>query len=202
MPAQIFTDLLQQAQLAGHQSIKSTAARDWFRDAAREVTRSQVTPQRLVRQSTDNLSTRAYIGRMYFFFYDPKYKNELPYYDTFPLIFPIGQPQNGKIMGLNMHYLGYIYRARLMDALHATTNNKRYNETTRLKITYDILNSSARYKYFKPCVKQYLLSNVRSKFVEVPAQNWETALFLPVEQFKKATKQQVFTDSRKKIAGN
>ena len=61
-------------------------------------------------------------GNMYMFFYDPKYKETLPYYDGFPLIIMLG-PAKGGFMGLNLHYLPPAVRARLLDII---IGNKRY----------------------------------------------------------------------------
>jgi hypothetical protein len=40
---------------------------------------------------------------------------------------------------------------------------------------------------------------VQSRFVEIPADEWDIAALLPVEQFEKATKHKVWADSRKKF---
>ena len=92
---------------------------------------------------------------MYTFFYDPKTKKDLPYYDRFPLIFKIKNVSGG-FLGINMHYLPPQLRARLMDALYPLVTNRKYDETTRLRLTYDVLNSAAKYRFFKPTIKKYL----------------------------------------------
>ena len=43
--------------------------------------------RRLMNQG--KLNGRPSLGRLNMFFYDPKYKKTLPYYDTFPLVLPI-----------------------------------------------------------------------------------------------------------------
>jgi len=63
------------------------------------------------------------------------------------------------------------------------------------------LNSAARYKYFKPCVKRYLHSHVQSKFLQIPANEWDIALFLPLERFAKKSKNFVYKESRETING-
>jgi len=141
---------------------------------------------------------RVSMGRMYFFAYDPKTKKELPYYDRFPLIFPFKKAQGG-FMGINLHYLPPRLRAKLMDALYGLVTNKKYDETTRLNLSYRVLNGAARFRFFKPTVKRYLTSQVKSRFIEVNAEQWDMALFLPVEQFSKASKQKVWSDSRNAI---
>ena len=55
-------------------------------------------------------------GRLNMFFYDPKTKARLPYYDVFPLVLPLESIKGG-FMGLNFHYLPYILRFRLLDRL-------------------------------------------------------------------------------------
>ena len=135
---------------------------------------------------------------MYFYSYDPKLKQILPYYDRFPLIIPIEKYDDG-FLGLNLHYLSTKQRLILLDKLYATLNNKKYDDTTKLKINYNILSHARRYKEFEPCVKRYLYSHLRSRIMEIPADDWEIGLFLPTEQFVKATATKVQRDSIRSI---
>ena len=88
-----------------------------------------------------------------------------------------------------------------MDALYDTANNTKYDESTKLRISYQILDKAAKYGPFKPCVKRYLTSQVTSKFLYVYPSEWDIALFLPTERFVGASKAQVFADSRRAIRG-
>jgi hypothetical protein len=137
-------------------------------------------------------------GYMYAFKYDPKWKKELPYYDTFPLIFPVKFESDG-FLGINFHYLPTVLRAKLMDGLYSTLTNKQYDDTTRVRISYQILQSASKYRYFKPTLKKYLRNHVRSKFLEIHVNEWDIALFLPTESFRKADASYVWEESRKKI---
>ena len=47
------------------------------------------------------------------------------------------------------------------------------------------------------CIKSYLGDHVRSPFVEIPGQDWHTAMMLPVERFVGANKSAVWEESRK-----
>lgn len=168
----------------------------WFNNRTRAL------PNSINQLMTDQTRVKSHIeiGHMYFFSYDPKTKDVLPYYDRLPLIFPFNSTSTG-IYGINMHYLPYGLRAKLMDALYSIISDTRFDEKTRLKLSYDVLNSTSRFKYFKPCIKQYLYSHIRSQFVHIRADEWNNALFLPVERFQKASKERVFRDSIAQIKG-
>lgn len=168
----------------------------WFKGQMKNITM----PSRKKLLQDENLDpvNKPLIGRMFMYLYDPKHKKTLPYYDRFPLIFLVEKAEGG-FYGLNMHYLPPKYRAILFDNLTQYTNNKKYDKTTRLRLKYDFLKANARLRYFAPCYKRYLSSHVKSRIVEVPAQHWETVLFLPSEQFKKSTAASVWTKSRKQI---
>ena len=86
-----------------------------------------------------------------------------------------------------------------MDSLYDVTNNKNYNETTKLKLNYSILSSASKFRHFKPCVKHYLTGHVKSRFLYVYPSEWDMALFLPLERFQGASKTKVFADSRKMV---
>ncbi len=191
----VFDDLLAKGVRAGEIPARTSSARSWYRDRARTT---RVTPDRLIRSDRERLTSRVMIGRMYHFFYDPKHKKTLPYYDRFPLIFPFKRVRGG-FLGINLHYLPLRLRAKLMDELYALSRDNRYDEDTRLRISYNILNGAAKYKYFKPCVKHYLTPHVKSRFLEVYAAEWDIALFLPTERFVGANKRAVHADSRKMI---
>jgi hypothetical protein len=193
----IFDNILKQGVQQGIVPSKTRAAREWYRNAAGELS-GAVSYSRLTRGAGARKTDEMEYGLMYAFKYDPKMKKELPYYDTFPLIFPIRFEKDG-FLGINFHYLPPPLRARLMDALYSTRTNNTYDDSTRLKITYSILQSAAKYRFFKPTLKKYLRSHVRSQFLEIQASEWDIALFLPTESFRKADSGTVWQDSRKKI---
>ena len=99
MVAYVFDSILTRGMQAGQVPGRTRAARDWYRSAARNAT---VAPSRLIGQNTAKTTTGTEPGSMMLFNYDPKLKGELPYYDTFPLIFVVG-PAEGGFHGLNMH---------------------------------------------------------------------------------------------------
>lgn len=194
MATQLFTDILEKTPDPTRATNNATL---WLREQAQNV-RAVNNPKQLLSKQTDRMVSSITVGHMYLFMYDPKMKEELPYYDRFPLIFPFRRVKGG-FYGINMHYLPHMLRAKLMDALYALANNQNYDDSTKLRLSYQIFHKATKFRYFEPCVKHYLNSHVRTRFLWVPADQWETALFLPLERFVGATKQQVWRDSRRMI---
>jgi hypothetical protein len=195
MVAYVFDKILSDGVRAGQLPGRTQTARDWFRDTAKNT---RTTPESIMRGDKTRYTNRTMLGKMYMFFYDPKHKKTLKTYDTFPLIFPISRLSDG-FVGMNFHYLGLKERAVLMDALYELTNNNKFDDKTKLRLTFEMLNKSAKYKYFKPTVHRYLSAHVRSRFLEIASAEWDTALFLPVERFEKQGKRTVWADSRKSV---
>lgn len=191
----VFTRSLEQGLDKGYWSQTQNSI-DWFRNNVIKMNRG-VSPHALMADG-DRLKTRPAVGQMYLYFYDPKWKKELPYYDRFPLVIVLEQYRDG-FLGLNLHYLPPKLRAVLLGKLLDLATDKRWDERTKLKISYDILKSAAKYKEFKPCVKRYLNNHLRSRFLKVNPREWQVAIFLPVERFEKKTKTAVWQDSRGRV---
>lgn len=190
----IFSELLKQAERQRVVPNKTRRARDWFRTRASDY--SSMNRDNFFKNAT--LTNTVMPGRMYMYVYDAKHKDTLPYWDAFPLIFPVSTFPGG-FSGLNLHYLPTLMRARLMDALYSIANNTKYDDTTRLKISYNTLKGASNLAYFKPCYKQYLYGQVRSRFIYIEPKEWDIALFLPLQNFKKASASQVWRESSNAI---
>ena len=193
MSEQSFLDTLKQSIKTSAASAKARAAGDWFKEKVRQASASAqmraVTPNQLLRRQEEGSAT---LGKMLFYKYDPKFAKKLPYWDMYPLVFPFEKAKGG-FYGLNLHYIPPRERAVLMDELKRYTTNKKYDETTRLKLTYDILKGFGR---AVPCVKRYLRDHVISETVRIDADEWEIAIFLPVERFQKESAATVWKDSK------
>ena len=168
----------------------------WFKTQLKGM--KNINRRALLKDEAFKVRSKTLPGRMFMYFYDPKNKKTLPYYDRFPLIFMV-EKANGGFYGLNLHYLPPKQRAFLFDKLMQYSSNKRYDITTRLRLNYQMLKQASKLAFFKPCFKHYLTDHVRSQLIEVPADNWETVLFMPTENFKKKSVGTVWSDSRKMI---
>ena len=187
-------DKLKTAIKTSKVSAKARAAGDWFREKAKQAGASArmraVTPAQLIkRQPEDNII----LGKMFFYKYDPKWAKKLPYWDMYPLVFPF-QKAPGGFYGINLHYVRPRDRAILMDQLNGFASNNKYDKTTTLQLSYNTLK---RYGRAVPCVKRYLGDHVVSQTVRIDADEWEIAIFLPVERFQKESSAIVWKDSRK-----
>lgn len=198
MAATVFSDILRPTS-PKNKGYGGIEVRDWYRDQALQVTKQQLGNRSQFIYAGDTRK-EPIIGKMMFYNYDPKHKKTLPYYDTFPLVYPLEIYSDG-FLGINLHYLPPVYRARLMDALYDTLNNQRYDSRSKLNINYKILNAASKMKYFKPCIKRYLSSHIRTPLLEVDVKDWDWALFLPLANFKKASERKVWDDSIRSIMG-
>jgi len=136
-----------------------------------------------IKRETDRNANRLINGGLYCFYYDPKTKDDLPYYDKFPLVLILEKYPDG-FLGLNLHYLPIKYRVAFLDKLMDYAVYNEENEVKRLRVTYDILSASKRFREFKPCVKRYLYPHVKSKILTIHPNEWDVAVFLPMYQFK------------------
>mgnify|MGYP001361153580 CR=1 FL=1 len=189
----LFQTVEQEAFRAGI-TPRTRQSRDWFR---KKVSNMRVNRRSLMREDEIIMRNRGGVGGMYMFFYDPKTKATLPYWDNFPLIIFVESIKGG-FYGLNLHYLPMTLRAKFLDGLMDQTNNNKYDETTRFELSYEYLKRASKLKYFKPCFKHYLTKQVEGSLAYVPAPEWEIATFLPTQQFSQASQQQVWKDSRGK----
>jgi hypothetical protein len=163
----------------------------WFRDKIKEFGKPGAMD--LIRDGKRN--NKPFFGRLNMFFYDPKLKAKLPYYDTFPLVLPL-EPYSDGFLGINLHYLPMTLRLQLLDRLVDFSNNTKFDESTRLAVDYSKLK---KLSIIKPTLKRYLAGRVKTQFRRIDADEFTVAALLPVQRFKKASAAEVYADSRKMI---
>lgn len=179
-------------------TIRQRDTRTWFREQAMQITRVDKNKMMIDKGHLINRIEPSDIGSMFMYFYDPKHKDTLPYYDIFPLIFPVDFTDNG-MLALNLHYLPPVARAALMDKLYTIASDRKFDTNTKLNLSYGILKDASKFKLFKPCIKRYLWSHVGSKFLKIEPRLWDFVLMLPAERFKKATRQTVWNESMNSV---
>lgn len=172
----------------------------WFTGKINNLKNPRVLANQIKNEKRRN-TNRFLIGGLYFFYYSAKYDDKLPYWDAFPLVMPLERDTNG-FLGLNLHYLPPRVRAGFMDKLMNFAIYDDADEIKRLRVTYEILSASKRFKEFRPCIKRYLYSHVASKILAVQPEEWETAVFLPAHQFQKESAATVWKESMEEIKGH
>ena len=148
-------------------------------------------PQQLIRDGKRN--NKPFYGKLNMFFYDPKFKKTLPYYDTFPLVLPLERYDDG-FLGINMHYLPIPLRVKLLDRLVDYTNSEDFTDvSTRMVVDYNRLKNI---RLIRPTIHKYLSGYTKSQFRRIDADEWTIATLLPVQRFNKASDREVWRESR------
>jgi len=166
--------------------LASKRAREWLFLRLKEM---RMTPRTLMKD-IDRQKRNILIGNMYFFFYHAKYNDTLPFWDKFPLVIPLEKYSDG-FLGLNLHYVPTRLRLMILSKLSKKINNKKMDETTRMRVSYDYISSLKNADIFKPCIKRYLTSQVRSRYVVINPDEWYFSCLLPFERFQKKTKKEI-----------
>ncbi len=170
------------------------SARKWFRAQLQKL---KVRVPATLRKKAGDLDRTVKIGHMYMFFYDPKTKSRLDYYDKYPLAIVIGRTSDG-FSALNLHYIQPKHRAILINNLRPLIS-PHIKLMDRVSISYSILKQTAKYMFFKPCFKRYLYAQCKSLFLKVDDDDWFSTIMLPTEKFIKGRKQDVWNDSRRSL---
>ena len=173
----------------------------WFKETIKNLS---ITPE--ISQKSKSFSDKTYLfgidkqntfetGKLYLFYYDPKYKNQLQYYDTFPLVL-ITDIGTNNFSGINLHYIPVEHRMILLSNLSDEKSiYDAENNMYKLYISHKSVKNIQEFSFYKPCFKKYLKSRVSSVIKLVPTEDWGYAAALPIEAFKKKIKQEVWKQS-------
>ena len=121
---------------------RTKESREWFMKKAKVI--KGINREALMKEEPLDRGARRIIGSMQMFFYDPKYKETLPYYDRFPLAI-IVKPAKGGFLGMNLHYLPPILRAKFLDALMDNVTSKK-SPDAKFKLTTRLLASASDFR--------------------------------------------------------
>ena len=161
-------------------------AYDWYRTQVRKMvvplSRAQLLGQR--KPLTP--------GGMFLFAYDPKTKEDLPYYDTQPLILCF-RIEADRFWGINLHYLKPEERAIILRELMAIAGSN-FHQTHKMKLSWGLLGYYVKTKLLNHAVKQYLFDHVVIAPVMIDAAAWKMSIFLPTESFVKAHRSTIWKD--------
>lgn len=177
---------------AGDSGVKSI---NWFRGKIEAF--GKPGPQQLLRDGRRTKGVN--FGTLNMFVYSPKHKNTLPYYDTFPLVLPIGGAAGG-FLGLNFHYLPIPMRIKLLDKI-VMPESRGVNVLTQTGEVRGIVADYSQLKRIpmaKAIVKHYLTGYVKSDFRAITTEELVVAALLPVQRFQKGSAQEAYIDTAKR----
>jgi hypothetical protein len=78
-------------------------------------------------------------------------------------------------------------------------NSASIDENTRLRLTYQVIKKATKFHPALPIIREYKAKYIQSQMLEVHARDWEIALFLPTEQFRKKGPQTIWAQTREEI---
>ena len=114
-----------------------------------------------IEQDKNELRRYTVAGHLYMFEYKAKMK-WLPYYDRFPLVYVIKAPGKEEFWGANLHYL---------------------SPKKRIIVTKKLI--QGRIDIPKVCFHKYLSAHVEGLYLDLAADEWDTAILLPTEDYVK-----------------
>jgi hypothetical protein len=107
----------------------------------------------------ENITDTVIPNKLYFFEYDPKLKDKLKIYDTYPLVYSFDMSKDN-FLGSNLHYL----KPKLRPAYALSLINK----TARI---------------YENTIHRYIFKQADNLFFEVKEEDWEFIASLPLEHF-------------------
>lgn len=168
---------------------------EWMKNKVQDL--KDVKPQKFVDNSvTVEKHRKTILGKMLMYFYEPKTKDKMQYYDAFPIVIPIEQYSDGWL-GINLHYVEPAVRLRIMKEMLKLVSDGTDNSDTKFNADWDLVSHMSKYDLIAPCLKRYLANHVRSNLVEVNSHEWNAAVFLPVAKFMKHDQNYVWNESKK-----
>lgn len=175
----------------------------WFSETVKQLG-DRVSVNSLL-QNTKRRTPTIIPGRLYSFLYDAKHSDTLPYFDQFPLMMPFSRTAE-TITGLNFHYLNYKIRFFLLKNLLEYATDKKLDEKTKLRFSWNLIRGASKFAPAKAAIHTYRFDCIQTQFLEIPADQWFTAMLMPVEKFVKGkdqyrfSKEMVWMDSIKRSA--
>lgn len=181
------------AKLRGYYNQYSKQALNWYRQQISQL--GNINRLKLLGDNIRYQQSKPEIGRFCMYFYSPKYKETLPYYDTFPLILTLPS-EKYELAGLNFHYLPPMERLKLLQAI-IEIQGSNFSESHKLSATYEVIKGTTN--LYKPTYHAYLFKHIKSKVVVIPMESVVPAVFLPIANFKKSSQSAVWAHSKKII---
>jgi len=169
---------------------------NWYMRTVRNVASGLNEPNEVFGSDLGEYTQKLEIGQMYAFRYNPKHKQTLPYYDTFPLVI-ISEPLPTGFSGINLHYIPPLVRARLLGKL-MEASDLDIDIKSKLRSQWGFIRNFSRYPEIRGAVKKYLTSQVSGRIYKVNPLHWKSAIFLDTQQFIGAQAAHIYRENAKR----
>jgi hypothetical protein len=130
--------------------------------------------------------------------YDAKHADTLPFWDRYPLIIFLDIQKNGNMLGLNLHYLPPVTRAKILALLMKTVTATKLRHDVRMKVTYQMCRDIAAYQPLQFCLKSYIPNRITTKVVRVQPNEWQHAIFFPSDRFQNKSNRYVWAQANRR----
>lgn len=178
------------------QQLFATASSLWTESLIRGLERPRPESGGIEFQRRDQSKSS---GSMYLFTYNPVTKQKMSYYDTFPLVI-VTSVSERKFYGVNLHYIPPRQRMFLMGKILRNYNPKMEESFKGIDLGY--LNTLEGSRIVKPCYRSYFDQRISSiNIMSIGPEDWMTAARMPLERFRKVSRESVWGDIRRKQIG-
>ena len=152
----------------------------WYNEKVKDLIGISEKPSELLSK-WERRRNKVQLFRFNMFFYDAKTKKNLPYFDMFPLVFPLRR-FGDTFTGINVHYLPPSFREDFFNIYTRFKLNDEFDETTLYRMTWSKI---SRFKVMRPLLRKYSLSNIKSRFLVLRADEVPIAMSLPLTRLVK-----------------
>jgi hypothetical protein len=135
-------------------------------------------------------------GVLLHFGYLAKHRESLPHWDAFPLslVIDVGPDY---LLSLNLHYVSPTVRLRFLKVMQKNLLDPDKSDLQKVKFNYAMMAESSKYSFMKGAIKKHLFSQIKSKPIPIPPSDFDKVIFLPSEDFVKASNLAVWKKSAK-----
>jgi hypothetical protein len=168
-------------------------------DAYEEIVDADKNDRKVKRQILSNsvkdyYSSKIRAGTMWTFQYEAETRNDLDFWDRFPLIILLISDSDdpNSFLGMNLHYLYPKYRRLVLLSLLGYMNGDLSNTESRIMLMN--LNRLRKFpnRYGRVCIRRYKYKNIKGKMLRVPPEHWMKAIYLPTYHFVGASANKVW----------
>jgi len=152
----------------------------WYNEKVKDLISISEKPSELLSK-WERRRNKVQLYHFNMFFYDAKTKKNLPYFDMFPLVFPLRR-FGDTFTGINVHYLPPSFREDFFNIYTRFKLNDEFDETTLYRMTWSKI---SRFKVMRPLLRKYSLSNIKSRFLVLRADEVPIAMSLPLTRLVK-----------------